>query len=79
LWIVNQIMSVTLNQHTKLNSLQISLLRLFDRPMSEEETLEIRNLLVDHYFELLKVEVTKAIEQKGYTQDDLDNMVNAES
>ena len=72
-------MAVALNQHTDLNPVQISLLRLFNRPMSEEETLEIRNLLVGHYSEILKLEVTKAITEKGYTSEDLDNLLNAES
>ncbi|HWD87436.1 MAG TPA: hypothetical protein VG367_04870 [Mucilaginibacter sp.] len=72
-------MAVALNQHTELNPVQISLLRLFNRPMSEKETLEIRNLLVDHYSEILKHEVTKAIAEKGYTSEDLDNLLNAES
>ncbi|WP_232010689.1 hypothetical protein [Mucilaginibacter gotjawali] len=47
--------------------------------MSEKETLEIRNLLVDHYSEILKHEVTKVIAEKGYTSEDLDNLLNAES
>jgi hypothetical protein len=72
-------MSVAFNQHTELNPVQVSLLRLFNRPMSEKETLEIRNLLVDHYSAVLKDEVTKAIEEKGYTPEDLDNLLNAES
>ena len=72
-------MAITLKEHTELNPVQISLLRLFNKPMSEKETIEIRNLLVDHYSEVLKKEVTKAIEEKGYTQEDLDNLLNAES
>ena len=72
-------MAVTLNQHTELNPVQVSLLRLFNRPMSEKETLEIRNLLVDHYSEILKQEVTRAIEEKGYTPEDFNNSLNAES
>ena len=47
--------------------------------MPEKETLEIKKLLVDHYSELLKQEVTKAIEEKGYTPDDLDNLLYADS
>ncbi len=72
-------MSVELNQHTELNPVQVSLLRLFNRPMSEAETLEIRNLLVDHYSDILDQEVTKAIEKKGYTSEDLDNLINIKS
>ena len=74
-----EVMAITLKEHTELNPVQISLLRLFNKPMSEKETIEIRNLLVDHYSEMLKEEVTKAIEEKGYTQEDLDNLLNAES
>lgn len=72
-------MAVTLKEHNGLNPVQISLLRLFNRPMSAKETLEIRNLLVSHYSKILKEEVTKAIEEKGYTQEDLDNLLNTES
>ena len=72
-------MSVALNQHTELNPVQVSLLRLFNRPMSEKETLEIRNLLVEHYTEILNQEVTKDIEEKGYTSEDQDNVITIES
>jgi hypothetical protein len=72
-------MALALNKHTELNPVQVSLLRLFNRPMSEKETLEIRNLLVEHYSEILEHEVTKAISEKGYTAEDLDNLLNAES
>lgn len=72
-------MSITLNQHTELNPVQVSLLRLFNRPMTEKESIEIRNLLVNHYSDILEQEVNKAIEEKGYTQEDLDNLLNAQS
>lgn len=73
------VIAITSNQPTRLNPVQVSLLRLFNRPMSEKETLEIRNLLVAHYSEILKEEVEKAIKEKGYAQEDLDNLLNAES
>jgi len=66
-------------QHTELNPLQISLLRLFNRPMSDEETLELKRLLVKHYSAMLKTEVSKVVAEKGYTQKDFDDMLNAES
>jgi len=72
-------MAVASNQHTELNPLQISLLRLFNRPMSEQETLELKRLLVKHYSKLLKEEVTNVIAGKGYTQKDFDDMLNADS
>jgi hypothetical protein len=72
-------MAVAVNQHTELNPLQVSLLRLFSRPMSEQETLELKRLLVKHYSKLLKEETTRVVAEKGYTQQDFDNMLNAES
>lgn len=65
--------------HTKLNPLQVSLLRLFDRPMSEQETLELKELLVKHYDALLKTQVSRAVKEKGYTQKDFDDMLNSGS
>ena len=72
-------MAVVQNSHTELNPIQVSLLRLFNRPMSEQETLELKRLLVKHYSKLLKAELGKVVVEKGYTQDDFDNMLNAES
>lgn len=72
-------MAITINQHTELNPVQVSLLRLFNRPMSEKETLEVKRLLVKHYSKLLEKEVNKAVAEKGYTREDFDNMLNADS
>jgi len=71
-------MAITQKSHTELNPIQVSLLRLFDRPMSEDETKELKRLLVNHYSALLEEEVTKVIAEKGYTQNDFDNMLNGE-
>lgn len=65
--------------HTELNPIQVSLLRLFNRPMSEKETKELKRLLVDHYSNLLKDEVEKDVAKKGYTQKDFDDMLNGNS
>lgn len=74
-----QIMAAEVNQHTELNPLQVSLLRLFNRPMSEQETLELKRVLVKHYSKILKKEVTKVVSKKGYTQQDFDKILNADS
>jgi len=52
---------------------------LFDRPMSDEETLELKRLLVKHYSAMLKKEVSKVVAEKGYTRQDFEDMLNAES
>jgi len=69
----------TAEQHTELNPLQISLLRLFNRPMSDEETIELKRVLVKHYSAMLKKEVSKVVAEKGYTRQDFEDMLNAES
>ena len=72
-------MAVTQNSHTELNPIQVSLLRLFNRPMSENETKELKDLMVNHYSDLLEEEVKKVVSEKGYTQKDFDDMLNGES
>jgi hypothetical protein len=64
------------NLHTELNPIQISLLRLFNRPMSEKETLELKEILLNHYSGQLEEELSKVIAEKGYSQTDFDNMLN---
>ena len=71
-------MSIAQKSHTELNPMQISLLRLFNRPMSESETLELKTLLVNHYSALLEEEITKVVAEKGYTQKDFDEMLNGD-
>lgn len=63
-------------QKTTLNNLQIGLLRLFQREMSENDILSLKRVLVSHYDTLLQAELTQVIEEKKYTQVDFDNMLN---
>lgn len=64
---------------SRLNPIQESLLRLFDRNMSEEEILTLRKVLVKHYSGLLRAEVERVVEEKGHTQEDFDRMLNEDS
>lgn len=43
-----KIMALEPNSHTELNPIQVSLLRLFNRSMSDKETEELKKLLVNH-------------------------------
>ncbi len=72
-------MAIVQNSHTELNPIQVSLLRLFNRPMSDNETEELKKLLLNHYSDRLEQEVTKVIAEKGYSQKDFDNMLNQKS
>jgi len=62
-----------------LNEIQLSLLRLFNRPMSEKETKDLKKLLVDYYSVQLEKELSKVVAEKAYTQKDFDEMLNSES
>ena len=70
---------ITSIQPTKLNSLQISLLRLFERGMSDEEVLELRRVLVAHMSQKMLVAVEQMDIERGYTAEDYERMLNAPS
>jgi hypothetical protein len=63
-------------QTTRLNEVQVSLLRMFDWDMSQEETLEIRRLLTKHYADKARQAATEVALHRGYTQADYDQMLN---
>lgn len=69
----------TANVHTELNEIQISLLRLFSRPMTENEAKELKQVLVSHYNEQLSEELNKITEEKNFSQNNFDDMLNANS
>jgi hypothetical protein len=59
-----------------LNDVQIGLLRMFNRPMSIEESVEIRDLLSQHYANKLFDEVDRVVAEKGITEADYENLRN---
>ncbi len=63
----------------RLNTLQISLLRLFDRGMTDEQLLDLKRVLVHHYSTQLQQEVERVTQERGYAQDDFDQMLTADS
>ena len=63
----------------RLNSLQISLLRLFSQNISDNQTLEIRKFMMNYFDVQLKAELETVIEEKGYTEDDFRQMLNSKS
>ena len=63
----------------KLNDMQITLLRMFNRDMTEQETAEVRKLLLDYYDEKLALELDKQIVDKKYTQEDYNTMLNCQN
>jgi hypothetical protein len=66
-------------QPTKLNPIQVSLLRLFERGMSDEDTLELRRVIVAHLSAKMLAEVERLDDERGYTAEDYERMLNAPS
>lgn len=65
----------TIDRHIKgLNDVQLSLLRMFNRRMSYEESVELRDLLTQHYSQKLKDEVDRVVAEKKITGKDYDKL-----
>ncbi len=60
---------------SKLSDLQISLLRIFEQKLDQEQTLEVRKLLMDYFDRKLQVELEEVSVQKGYTETDYRRML----
>ena len=67
-------MAVIDNQIKGLNEVQLSLLRMFNRKMSYEESVELRDLLMQHYSQKLKDEVDRVVAEKKITAKDYDKL-----
>ena len=69
------------HQHdsTGLNPVQVSLLQVFEREMSEEETLRLRRLMVRSYLEIMRQEAGRIDDERGYTAEDYEWMLNEPS
>lgn len=57
--------------------MQVDLLRLFSRPMSDQEVLEIKHLIVDYYAGRIDGEVDELWESGKVNQQLLDERLNA--
>jgi hypothetical protein len=57
-----------------LNEVQMMLLRLFSRPMSEHDVEAIREMLLTYYETALQKEVERVIEQKSIKRADFDRL-----
>jgi len=71
-------MAIAHEPHTELNPVQVSLLRLFSRPMSEKEVYDLKKYLLEYYNRQLEDELSRVVNEKGYTQKDFDSMLNGD-
>jgi hypothetical protein len=58
-------------QKTPLTNLQLELLKLFAKGVTEEEMLDIRRMLARYFMERAIAGATAIWEEKGYSADDL--------
>ena len=58
-------MAVSRQLPTQLNPIQVSLLRLFNRPISEGETERLQTLLVEHFSAMLEEEVNRVVKKRA--------------
>jgi hypothetical protein len=63
----------------RLNEAQLVLLRLFDRPVVNEEVTELRDLLVAYYNQKLEIELNKVMADKQLNLEDIDQLGNFEN
>lgn len=60
----------------QLNKNQIEILKLFSREMEEEDMLAIKKLIMKYLGEKITRMADKVWEEKGWTDDDVDRMLN---
>ena len=60
--------------YSGLNEVQIGLLRMFSRPMSTEQTLKIKRVIVNFLSDELDEEVERVVAEKGITDDDFEKL-----
>lgn len=58
-----------------LNDVQMMLLRLFSRPMTDEDVKNIRSMLLEYYEQMLQKEVETVIDKKDIQREDFEKML----
>ena len=72
-------MATQKRQPTKLNTVQISLLRLFEQRLSSQDTLTLRRMMMEYFDQQLKAELDTVLAQKQYSTEDFERMLNDDS
>jgi len=57
-----------------LNDVQLMLLRLFSRPVSDQDLAAIQNILLDYYNNALQNELDRVIEEKNISREDYEKI-----
>ena len=64
------------HQATKLNAVQLHLLKMFARPMDEQDLAAIKSLLSNYYAQKVDAESEKLWDEKGMSQQTIDDLLN---
>ena len=70
---------ITSVQPTRLTPIQVRLLRLFERGMSDEATLELQRVMVAHLSRKMLDEVERIDAERGYTAEDYERILKEPS
>jgi hypothetical protein len=57
---------------SKLNEIQLGLLRMFSRPMTVEQTLNLKRIIVNYLSDELDKEVERVVQEKNITNIDFE-------
>ena len=61
---------------TKLNSMQMYMLKIFDRQLNSKQEQEIKQLLAEYFAKQIDEEMDEIWETRGLTQKDLNDALN---
>jgi len=59
-----------------LSNIQEELLRLYSTGISDEQLIEVKDILAKYFFQKAIDGATKVAEEKGYTQETFDSWLN---
>ncbi|MCO5287052.1 MAG: hypothetical protein M9898_11625 [Chitinophagaceae bacterium] len=64
------------NMPTKFTPLQLELLKLFGREVSQEDLIAIKDMIGKYFLDKLQQKADSSVKEKGYTQQDFDSWLN---
>lgn len=65
------ITELRMEQATKLNSMQLFMIKLFEKQLNAKQEEEIKALLTNYFAKQIDEEVDRIWEEKGFSQEDL--------
>jgi hypothetical protein len=61
---------------TKLNSMQMFMLKMFDKQLNSKQEQEIKQLLAEYFAKQIDEEMDEIVETRGLTQKDLNKALD---